>query len=77
MASSKAGDGASFGAPDLARVLSLLHLLRFTFLTAFIVSSLSVVGAGLLDLSRPYRDSIEFDNGNSARMHHGPIVKTI
>ena len=70
-------DGTNLGAPDLARRLSLLRLLRFKFLTAFLVSGLSVLGAGLFALSRPHSGSIEFDNGNSARIDRGPIVKTI
>jgi len=77
LASSKAGDGASLGALDLARRLSLLRLLRFWFLIAFFVSGLSALGAGLLSLSMPLRGSIEFDNGNSARIDRGPTVKTI
>ena len=74
---SKAGDGASLGVLDLAQHLSLLHLLHFKFLTAFLVSGLLVIGTTLLALSRPRKGSIEFDNGNSARIERGPIVKTI
>jgi len=77
LSSSRAGDAISLGALDLARCLLLLRLLCFRFLTAFLVSCLSVIGVGLLDLSRPHRGSIEFDNGNSVRMGRGPIVKTI
>jgi len=65
------------GALDLARRLLLLRLLRFKFLTALLVSDLSVLGAGLFALSRPRSGSIEFDNGTSARIDRGPIVKTI
>jgi len=74
--SSKAGDGASLGAPDLAQRLSLLRLLWFRSLIVSLVSGLSVLGASLLALLRPHIGSIEFDNGNSARMDCGPAVKT-
>jgi len=77
LASSKAGDGASLGVSDLERQLSPLRLLRFWFLIAFFVSGLSALGAGLFALLRPLRGSIEFDNGNSARMDRGPTLKTI
>ena len=65
------------GALDLARHLLLLRLLCFKFLTAFFISGLSIMGASLLALSRPHKGSIEIDSGNSVRMEHGPIVKTI
>jgi len=52
LTNSKVGDGASLGAPDLARCLSLVCLLCFRFLIAFLVSCLSVLGESLLALSR-------------------------
>ena len=77
LASSKAGDGGSLGVPNLAQHLLLLNLLHFKFLNTFLVSGLSVLGAGLLDISGSRTGFIEFDNGNSARKEHGPIAKTI
>ena len=52
-ADSKVSDEASFGVLDLAWRLSLLHLLRFKFLTAFLVISLLALGIGLVPLPIP------------------------
>ena len=66
-ASSKARERSGLGALDLARCLSLIHLLHFRFLTIFLVSSLSVLGVGLIVFSRPCNGSIKFANENSAK----------
>jgi len=76
LAISKAGKGASLAVLDLERRLPFLCLLRFKFLIAFFVSSLSALVVGLLALSRPLKGSIEFADRNSARIDRGPTVKS-
>ena len=49
-------------------MLVAFALIALKFLIAFFVSSLSALGIGLPALSKHIRGSIEFANGNSARI---------